>query len=225
MALLMKYEDFLDRVNELGYMAFSNMLPGFPSLEEETPKEIWHTGDPDTDPWRWKDRAAEEKKLAFGCILGGHKGFVAARMYSEFYAACHMKESLEEKWVSGRVKQTTWQLWKLFEEKTLLDTGDIRREMGVTPKKGGNRVDTAIKELQQYYCITVAGSRRKTDKYGRPYGWPINIYDKVENWAPAEWMKGVSELQPEEAKVRILEVGLAIGKNIDRNELAKKLGI
>jgi len=63
-------------------MALSNILPDFPSLIKETPKEIWHTGDPDTDPWCWKDRAAEEKQIAFGCILGGHKGFVSSRLYS-----------------------------------------------------------------------------------------------------------------------------------------------
>lgn len=38
---------------------------------------------------------AEEKGLAFGCILGGHKGFVSPRMYSIFYAAFHPKEPME----------------------------------------------------------------------------------------------------------------------------------
>jgi hypothetical protein len=41
MILLRKYDDFLDRVDELGFMAFSRIVPGFPSLSEETPKEIW----------------------------------------------------------------------------------------------------------------------------------------------------------------------------------------
>jgi hypothetical protein len=54
MTKLTKYEDFIERVNELGFMAFSNTLPGFPSLVEETPGNIWHTGEPDTDPWRWE---------------------------------------------------------------------------------------------------------------------------------------------------------------------------
>lgn len=225
MAQLRKYQDFLDRVDELGFMALSNILPGFPSLSEETAKEMWHTSDFDTDPWCWKDRAADEKRLAFGCILGGHKGFVSARMYPVFYAACHPTESMEDRRMSGLVNQMTWQLWQLFKEKTLLSTSEIRQEMGVSLKKGGNRVDTAIKELQQYYYITVAGNRRKLDKYGQPYGWPANIYDKVMNWVPAEWMKEISTLQREEAKEEILRVGVSIGKNISYSELAKTLGI
>ena len=78
---LITYQDFLDRVDELGFMALSYMLPGLPCLSEETRSESWHGDDPDADPWAWKDRAAEEKRLAYGCILGGHKGFVSARMY------------------------------------------------------------------------------------------------------------------------------------------------
>ncbi len=223
--LLKKYEDFLDRVDSLGFMALSNILPGFPSLSEETPKEIWHTGDPDTDPWRWKDRAAEEKRLAFGCILGGHKGFVSAAMYSLFYMAFHPEEHMEERWAAGEISQTVWQLWQLFEGRDSLDTGDIRREMGATKKKGGSKVDTAIMELQRCYYITVAGNRRKTDKYGQPYGWPANVYDKVESWAPKEWMKLDPDLSAEEAGEKILDHGVAAGKSLSRSQLAKILGL
>ena len=110
--MLMTYEDFLDRVETLGFMAFSSLLPGLPSLSGETPENLWHTG-LDTDPWRWKDRAAEEKRLAYGCILGGQKGFISQRMYSYFYAAFHPMLSMEERWEAGSVNQRTWQVWQL----------------------------------------------------------------------------------------------------------------
>ncbi|MDF2986955.1 MAG: hypothetical protein K0R50_2465, partial [Eubacterium sp.] len=69
------------------------------------------------------------------------------------------------------------ELWKLFEMKSLLNTSDIRHEMGVG-KKGGGKVDSAVVELQKLYLITVAGSRRKLNKAGEPYGWPANVYDR-----------------------------------------------
>ncbi len=225
MILLNKYEDFLDRVDELGFMPLSNILPGLPSLSAETEEKRWHTGDRDTDPWCWKDRAAEEQRLAFGCILGGHKGFVSAQMYRIFYTAFHPQESMEERWEEGSVNQTVWQLWQLFEDKTLMNTSEIRREMGVTLKKGGSKVDSALKVLQRDYCITVAGSRRKLNKAGQPYGWPSNIYDKVMNWVPKEWMEPNRELSRGQARDVILDKGVAIGKDINRNELAKILGI
>jgi len=63
--LLITYEEFLHRVDELGFMALSDFLAGFPSVSEETLEENWHTGDPDTDPWCWKQRAATEKPKSF----------------------------------------------------------------------------------------------------------------------------------------------------------------
>lgn len=224
MAQLYRYTDFLDRVEELGFLAFSNILEGLPSLSAETPEKIWHTGDPDTDPWRWKDRAAEDKRLAFGCILGGNKGFVSERLYPLFHAACHPRQSMEERRYDGLVSQTAWELWKLFEEKKSLDTGDIRRHMGVSKKKGAGRVDSAISELQQYYYITVAGSRQKMDKTGMPYGWRANIYERVMDWAPVSWLGGGKPINREDAVEEILDIGVLSGRGIDRDKLTKVLG-
>lgn len=225
MAQLKKYEDFLNRVDELGFMAFSGILPGFPSLSEETPPHIWHTGDPETDPWRWKDRAAEDRRLAFGCILGGYKGFISARMYPLFFKAFHPCEHMEERRAAGQVNQTVWQLWQLFETKTLMDTGDIRRYAGVTRKKGAGRVDAAITELERTFHITVAGSRQKIDKFGQLYGWRINVYDKVVNWAPEGWLAAVPGMDAEDAREAILDAAVSIGRKLDRNTLARKLRV
>ncbi len=234
---LLSYSDFIDRVEELGFMAFSNIVEGLPSLTGETPMEIWHTGDPETDPWRWKDRAAEEKRLAFGCVLGGNKGFIAPRLYPAFLAACSPSEQMEERRYSGLVSQTVWELWELFEERRVLDTSEIRSSMGVTGKKGGSKVDSAIVELQRLFYITVAGSRQKIDRKGQPYGWFINIYERAEDWMPREWSissgsadSGKSmndcystDMDKDEAIDAILEIGIKNGNNINRNMLAKAL--
>jgi hypothetical protein len=223
MAKLQRYEEFIERVNELGFMAFSNALPGFPSLTQETPGGIWHTGNPETDPWRWKDRAAEEKKLAFGCVLGGNKGFIAPRMYALFYTACQPEEHIEELHAFGLISPEVWRLWQLFETRSLLSTSEIRQEMGVTKRKGGSKADKAVSELEQMFYITVAGNRRKTDKFGQPYGWAANVYELVEAWAPKEWLEPDRSYGREEAKHAILEQGLAISENVSREQLAKML--
>ena len=40
----------------------------------------------------------------------------------------------------------------------------------------------------------------KTDKFGNPYGWSVNVYDKVENWVPEEWMELNDDLSVDEAR-------------------------
>ena len=221
--LLTTYDDFVDRVESLGFMALSNLLAGFPSLGGETPRSLWHTG-LDSDPWRWKDRAAEEKRLAYGCILGGHKGFVTQRLYSIFYAAFHPALSMPERWTSGTINQRTWQLWQLFEERGTLTTSQARQALGVSGKSGTSALDTALRQLQREYYITVDGNERKISAKGEFYGWPVNRYRRVLDWAPAGWLEDAENWSSGEARELILDEAVAISSGVDRQSLAKKLG-
>ncbi len=220
--MLMTYEDFLDRVETLGYMALSPLLPGLPSLSGETPENLWHTG-LDTDPWRWKDRAAEEKRLAYGCILGGYKGFVSQRMYPIFYAAFHPLLSMPECWEAGTVNQRTWQVWQLFEEKSTLNISQIRQSLGVSRNQGVGAVDNAIQQLQQEYYITIDGNDRKISAKGKFYGWPVNRYSRVRDWTPAGWLDSSRGWTAAEARELILDEGVAMSEGVIRQDLAKKL--
>ena len=223
-AMLTTYEEFIARVEALGFMMLSPLLPGLPSLGGETTESQWHTG-LDSDPWRWKDRVAEEKLLAYGCILGGNKGFVTERMYPIFYAAYHPTLAMPERWTGGTVSQTTWQLWQLFEEKSILNISQVRQAMGVTRKKGASAVDTAIRQLQQEYYIIVDGNDRKVNAKGEFYGWPVNRYCRVVNWAPAGWLDSIKDWTVEDARESILDTGVAMANGLNRQDLAKKLGL
>lgn len=219
---LITYQDFLKRVDELGFMSLGDRA--FPALFEEVENGWANTDDPETDPWRWKDRIAQEKKAAFGCILGGHRGFVSARMYPLFLAAYQPEEAMELRRAYGKINQTTWQLWQLFEANIALSTDEIRLEMGVSRKLGGSRVDASLRELQRGYYITVAGSKRKISKRGEPYGWPSCVYETVDSWAPEDWIRGIDKIDPLEAREEILDAGMAMGMFSSRDELAEKLG-
>ena len=222
--MLTTYEDFVARVESLGFMALSNLIPGLPSLGDETAESLWHTG-LETDPWRWKDRAAQEKRLAYGCILGGHKGFVTQRMYSIFYAAFHPTLSMPERWAGGTVNQSAWRLWQLFEENSTLNISQVRQAMDVSRKQGASAVDTAIQQLQREYYITIDGNERKVSAKGEFYGWPVNRYRRVVDWAPAGWLESAKDWSAEEAQRVILDDGVAMSSGVNRQDLAKKLGL
>jgi len=216
--MLTTYQAFIDRVEALGFMALSPLLPGFPSLGGETPQALWHTG-LETDPWRWKDRAAEEKRLAYGCILGGQKGFVTRRMYPLFYAAYHPASPMPQRWASGLINAKTWQLWQLFEENGTLNVSQVRQLLGASG------VEAALQQLQREYYITVAGNERKVSARGEPYGWPVNRYSRVTDWAPAGWLDDLEAWPAGEAGNLILEDGLALSAGVERRKLAQKLGL
>jgi hypothetical protein len=227
MISLTNYQDFIDQVDELGFLPMSGLAPGLPSLGDLTPGSSWHTGDPDTDPWQWKDRAAQEKKLAYGCILNGQKGFVSRNLYAAFYTALHPPQPMPVRWSEGLVDRTTWLLWNLFEKQGVLSTFEAHR-MLASPSSGSSRIDRCLQSLQAAYYITGAGNARKVSHSGQEYGWPAMRYQRVLDWAPESWLVEARGMGVQEAWEIILEAGQAIsaaaGTHLDRKDLARALG-
>lgn len=223
--MLNTYDDFVNRVDTLGFMSFSNIVPGWTSLSGETSEKQWHTGDTETDPWHWKDRAAQEKRLAFGCIMNGHKGFISAEWYPIFYAAYRPSDSIEERWEAGEINHITLRVWQLFNEGISLGTDDIRRMLCVTKKNGAGTIDTKIKLLQSEFMITVSGNRRKLNLHGEPYGWPSNTYERVIDWAPQDWLEPAKTLSKETARQKILSAVCTQIASPDIKRISKTLGL
>jgi hypothetical protein len=220
--MLKTYAEFLEYAENAGVMAFSGgFLDGFPKLDALTAPGRWFTGYADTDPWQWRDRAAAEKRLAFGNILGGRKGFIARSIYPLFYSACRPDGSMAERWRWGHVKKLTYDVYRLFEENGGLDTGEIRRLMGVTKKDGASAVDAAVTKLQSEFYITVSGNRRKVSYGGAEYGWPANTYALADDWA-ADWLTAPL-LPTDEARARILAHLAGLNGKIDLKQAEKLL--
>jgi hypothetical protein len=219
--MLQTYSNFLAHVETTGLLAFSIKLEGFPRLGDLTAEEQWFTGDDDTDPWRWKDRAAAEKRLAFGHILGGHKGFISKAFYPLFYSAYRPDGTLEDQYRGGYISRTAYEVYNLFNDGADLDTSEIRRMTGVTKKEGASAVDNAIAKLQSAFYITVSGSRKRISHEGKEYGWPVNTYSLADNWA-ADWLKEPL-VSTAEARARILAHCVALDHRIHIDDVDKLL--
>ena len=68
------------------------------------------------------------------------------------------------------------------------------------------------------------GSERKISAKGEFYGWPVNRYRRVLDWAPAGWLEDAENWSAEEARELILDDGVAFSQGVKRQALAKKLG-
>ena len=186
--LLHTYADFTAYVDEVGALVFGGaFIPGFPTLTELTLDSQWHTGDPETDPWQWRDRAAQTRRMAFGCILGGTKGFISPALYPAFFAACRPAAPLEERYEDGLVPRMVYRLHQFFSPGMQLSTAQLRAHLLDARREELSKLDGAIITLQREFYITICGSQRKLTATGEPYAWPANAYARTEDWH-ADWL-------------------------------------
>ena len=209
------YSDFIESVNELGFLT--------PNMPNVVPGEQFWTNDPDTDPWLWKTRVAEEKKLIYGSFFNGKKGYIAPRFYSIFIDAFRPHKSMAERYESGKLGQYEWKFWNLLEnEGRALGTHEYRSMLGVTAKDGRSALDAAVIRLQLTFDIVTTGNVDMLDKHGKPYNQSV-AYNKVENWMPQGWMDINPKMEHEEAIEAIYRQAEKIGADQKSFEKSLKL--
>lgn len=219
------YSEFLATVEKAGFLFLSDIHPEIPSVSSLTRDGQWHTGETDSDPWQWKDRAALEKRLAYGCILGGHKGFVAPQLYAAFLRFFRPDLELEEQWFAGSLKPAVWQVWQKFEAEGEIASPDLNRFWKSLGNKGTSGVESAVRELQRTWHVTVAGNRQRVGRDGVPYGWHHLVYERVDDWAPEEWTRDAASMSRDEAWSRVFESCGKLAPALGEREWKKVFGI
>ncbi|MGI6316515.1 MAG: AlkZ-related protein [Christensenellales bacterium] len=181
------YSHFLAELEKWGCIPMSQEIPGLPALASLCPEYLWHTGDPDSDPWMFRTRIAAEKKGAYGCLLGGRKAFVSASFFPVAYAACRVSFSMDERYEAGLTSWEVYRMYRLFRERRVLATFGVRELLQGEMKHSAQ--DRALIVLQREWIITVIDGVRKLNRSGEPYGWNVNLYGWMEDWAPEEWRR------------------------------------
>jgi len=201
---LKTYADFLALLEERGMVWFSSGQPaGLPSLGAYTKETQWHTGDPDTDPWQWRERVAAERRGAVGNVLGGRKGFIVPALYPLFFAAARPALPMEERYAGGLVPRMQQRALALFVPGQPLSTFELRAQLIGPRKEGVSKMFGAIEALMREFYITVCGSKQKNNALGQPYGWPAVNYALAEEWH-GDWLAAAPLLPQEEAREAIL---------------------
>ena len=77
-------EEAIAYINEIGFLPlFKNDIPGF-SLEERTVPEYWWSGDPEHDPWEWRETIARSGQTAYGKFFDRKAGFISREWFPYF---------------------------------------------------------------------------------------------------------------------------------------------
>jgi len=198
---MLKYKDFIDKVNEFGFWnQFTNYIDQDIFIYGTKCVQAY-SGNYETDTEKWKTRAAQEKKLAYGHFFNGKPGgYIAPRFYSIFIDAFKPRISIEERHKSGKLSKYEQNIWNLLDQKSKpLSFSDFRNNMGIVykDKTEYGKLESALKQLQMTFDITICGIIEGLYENGEPFSY--TGYDKVDNWVPKEWMEMNPRLEHKEA--------------------------
>ena len=222
-------EELVQRIQDSGFLPlFSNTISGF-SVEEYTPPETWWTGDPDSDPWEWRQILARDERVAYGKFFGKKAGFVSKEWFPVF--ANYRRNGydfdalFDDELASYRQK-------KIMDVFGLDDNAVGRKLMSYEIKelagfgKGGEKnFDGVLADLQMQTYLIMTDFRQKRNKKGQAYGWHIAAFETPETKWGYEFISSGYQEEPMESWRRIISFIIECYDDATEEGILKELGI
>jgi len=166
-------------IEEIGFLPlFRNDIPGF-SVYEITKREYWFEGDPEKDPWEWREQIAAEGAIAYGKFFGKKAGFISKGLFPAFANIKRAGYDFDSLYEEGLAARKSYVIMKFFENGRILPSYEIRRLAGFGGS-GEKGFEGALAALQSQTYLTVRGFVYRRNMRGEPYGWSAALYSTPE---------------------------------------------
>ena len=179
---------------------------------------VWHTGDPETDPWEWRMRVLEERDdIAYGKVFFGTSGYITKEWYPLFLRVRRQGMVFDEWYDEGKASQLEKQIYEVISENGQVALHDLKRMCGIT-KETASKFDRALTNLQKSLFITMCGRTQKLNKFGEAYGWNSTVFCTVEEF----WGEDLSaDISVQEAYEQIREQILKLNPQAEEKAIKK----
>jgi len=163
----------------------------------------WFSGDPDRDPWHWRERViTEREEIAYSKVFFKKHGFITREWYPFFLAARRLGRGFDEAYADGLYSRAALRIYECLRDHGALPVHDIKPMAGFG-RDEKSAFERALAELQMGLFITVCGHAQKISRAGESYGWASDVYCPVEEFWPEEVFTLASRLSGEEAAEKI----------------------
>ena len=176
-------------MNEFGFLPlFKNGIPGF-SAEEHVSPLFWWTGDPEQDPWEWRELIARSYQVAYGKFFDSKAGFISLEWLPFFVNYRRAGYDFDARWEDGLASRREKRIMDLvtgkdedgdtiFPDIRILST-DLKKKAGFG-KGGEKNYPGIITGLQMQTYLVIADFVRRKNKKGADYGMPVSIMQPPE---------------------------------------------
>lgn len=223
--MIRSFQEFCDELLKCGFSMGGGNAKGIFAIVDydwrNCPADnpiIWHTGDPETDPWEWRMRVLEERDdIAYGKVFFGTSGYITKEWYPLFLKVRRQGMVFDEWYDEGKASQLEKQIYEVISENGQVALHDLKRMCGIT-KETASKFDRALTNLQKNLFITMCGRTQKLNKFGEGYGWNSTVFCTVEEF----WGEDLSADVPfDEAYGRIREQVLKLNPQAEEKTIKK----
>ena len=196
-------DQLIEYIEEIGFLPlFKNEIPGF-SVEERTLAQYWWSGDTDHDPWAWREIIARSGKVVYGKFFNKKAGFISKEWLPYFVNYRRDGYDFDALWDDGKASRRQKKIMDLFLDGEYLHSSEIKKNAGFG-KGGEKNFDGVMAELQMKLYLCANDFKRKKNKSGQEYGWPIAVYTTPEQMWGYDLITSAYKEEPSESQKRIL---------------------
>ena len=214
------WQELINYINEVGFLPlFKNEVEGF-SAEEHTSDLFWWSGDPEQDPWYWREIIARSGQVAYGKFYNKKTGFISLEWLPVFANYRRDGYDYDAAWDDGLLNVRAKKIMDLFEDHEELAGHEIRKLAGFG-KGGEKNFSGVITDLQMRTYLVMTDFRLRKNKKGQEYGWPVAVYRKPESAWGYEAAAGCYSEDPEVSKEKIVSRMKEIFPEAGKKEILK----
>lgn len=198
------WRELIAYINEVGILPlFANEVPGF-SAEEHVSPLFWWTGDPEQDPWEWRELIARSGEVAYGKFISQKAVFISKEWFPVFANYRRDGYDFDSRWEDELANIRHKKIMDRFEEQGEWIGADLKKSAGFG-KNGEKNFPGMMTELQMQSYLVVKDFRRKVNKRGSAYGMPVCVYSRPEDLWGYEMFAAAYKENPQDSRKRIEE--------------------
>ena len=128
------WRELINWINEVGFLPlFANEVPGF-SAEEQVSPLFWWTGDPEQDPWVWREIIPSTGEVAYGKFFNNKTGFISREWFPYFANARRDGYDFDAAWDDELVQRRNKAIMDVFQDGGMYPGFELKPAAGFVKK-------------------------------------------------------------------------------------------
>jgi len=183
---------------------------------------IWHTGDPETDPWEWRIRVLNERDdIAYAKCFFKKSGYITREFYPFFLSLRRGGRDFEDEYADGLISFHAKRIYDAVRDNGELPIQEITR-IGGFGRDEKSKFDATLTELQMRLFLTICGTRRRINAIGEEYGWETTVFCTTERfWENTDVYAQAAKVDEAVAYAAIRERVLELNPGADEKKIRK----